>query len=54
LRGLLLADNGSKGSPMYIAGASDTPLSDALSGTFSLNKQITDLDVADSGTGTQD
>ena len=49
--GLLLADNGSKNSPMYITGASDMPLSDALSGPSSLIKQITtaDLEVADTG-----
>jgi hypothetical protein len=54
--GLLLADNGSKNSPMYITGASDMPLSDALSGPSSLIKQITtaDLEVADTGAVTQD
>jgi hypothetical protein len=54
--GLLLADNGSKGSPMYITGASDDALSNALSGPSSLIKQITtaDLEVADTGAVTQD
>jgi hypothetical protein len=54
--GLLLADNGSKGSPMYITGASDNALSNALSGPSSLIKQITtaDLEVADTGAVTQD
>jgi len=38
--GLLLADNGSKSSPMYITGAADTALSDALRET--LTKAVND------------
>jgi hypothetical protein len=54
--GLLLADNGSSSSPMYVTGASDTPLSDALSAGAGMIKQITtaDLEVADTGTPIQD
>jgi hypothetical protein len=54
--GLILADNGSKASPMYITGSSDTPLSNALSSGASMIKQITtsDLEVADTGPVTQD
>ena len=54
--GLILADNGSKASPMYITGGSDTALSNALSSGASQIKQITtaDLEVADTGPVTQD
>jgi hypothetical protein len=54
--GLILADNGSKASPMFITGSSDDPLSNALSSGASLIKQITtsDLEVADTGPVTQD
>ncbi len=54
--GLILADNGSSGSPMYITGASDAALSNALSSSSSLIKQITtaDLEVVDTGAVTQD
>jgi hypothetical protein len=54
--GLLLADNGSKSSPMYITGASNDALSNALSGGASIVKQITtsDLEVVDTGEPTQD
>jgi hypothetical protein len=54
--GLLLADNGSSHSPMYITGASDTALSNALSSSQSQVTQImaTDLEVVDTGPVTQD
>jgi hypothetical protein len=54
--GLLLADNGSKSSPMYITGASDSALSSALSSGASIVKMITtaDLEVVDTGEPTQD
>jgi hypothetical protein len=54
--GLLLADNGSSHSPMYVTGASDTALSDALSSCQSQLTQImaTDLEVVDTGSVTQD
>ena len=54
--GLILADNGSKASPMFITGSSDDALSSALSSGASLIKQITtaDLEVADTGPVTQD
>ena len=54
--GLMLADNGSKSSPMYITGAADSTLSDALSDGAGLVKQITtaDLEVVDTGEPTQD
>ncbi len=54
--GLLLADNGSSHSPMYITGASDAALSDALSSSQSQLTQITtdDLEVVDTGEPTQD
>ncbi len=54
--GLLLADNGSSGSPMFISASSDTALSNALSDPAYLIKQITtaDLEVVDTGPVTQD
>jgi hypothetical protein len=54
--GLLLADNGSAGSPMFITGASDDALSSALDSGASIVKQITtdDLEVVDTGEPTQD
>ena len=54
--GLLLADNGGKGSPMFITGSTDAALASALSDPAYLIKQITiaDLEVADTGPVTQD
>jgi hypothetical protein len=54
--GLLLADNGGQNTPMFIQGATDTALSNALSGPAYMIKQITtaDLEVADTGPVTQD
>ncbi|MGH7438862.1 MAG: hypothetical protein ACRENE_24510, partial [Polyangiaceae bacterium] len=54
--GLLLADNGSSHSPMYITGSSDPKLQSALSASQSEITQIlaTDLEVVDTGTVTQD
>jgi hypothetical protein len=54
--GLLLADNGSSQSPMFITGSSDTALSSALSSSQSQLTQIlaTDLEVVDTGPVTQD
>jgi hypothetical protein len=49
--GILLADNGGKDTPMFITGASDQPLQDALSSPAYLMKSITtaDLEVVDTG-----
>ncbi len=54
--GLLLADNGSSHSPMYITGTDDPMLQSALSSSQSQIQQImaTDLEVVDTGTPTQD
>jgi hypothetical protein len=54
--GLLLTDNGSSHSPMYITGSSDPALSSALSSSQSQITQIlaTDLEVVDTGPVTQD
>jgi hypothetical protein len=54
--GLLLADNGGSNSPMFITGASDKALSDALADPAYLIKQITtaDLEVVETGAVTQD
>jgi hypothetical protein len=54
--GLLLADNGGQGSPMFITGSTDAALASALSDPAYLIKQITiaDLEVADTGPVTQD
>jgi hypothetical protein len=54
--GLLLADNGGGGSPMFITGSTDTALGNALSGPAYLIKQITtaDLEVVETGSVTQD
>jgi hypothetical protein len=54
--GILLADNGGENTPMFITGASDPPLQDALSDPAYLIKSITtaDLEVADTGPVTQD
>ncbi len=54
--GIILADNGGRNSPMFITGASDQALQDALSDPAYLLKQITitDLEVVDTGPVTQD
>jgi hypothetical protein len=54
--GLLLADNGSSGTPMFISASSDMALNNALIGPAYMIKQITiaDLEVADTGPVTQD
>lgn len=54
--GLLLADNGSSHSPMYITGSADPQLQSALSSSQSEIQQIlaTDLEVVDTGSVTQD
>jgi hypothetical protein len=54
--GLLLADNGSSHSPMYITGSADPQLQSALSSSQSELTQIlaTDLEVVDTGPVTQD
>jgi hypothetical protein len=54
--GIILADNGGKNTPMFITGASDQPLQDALSDPAYLLKSITtaDLEVVDTGPVTQD
>ena len=54
--GLLLADNGSSHSPMYVTGSDDPQLQSALSASQSEITQImaTDLEVVDTGSVTQD
>jgi hypothetical protein len=54
--GLLLADNGGSGTPMFISGSTDMALYNALIGPAYLIKQVTtaDLEVADTGAVTQD
>jgi hypothetical protein len=54
--GLLLADNGGSGTPMFIGGSTDMALYNALIDPAYLIKQVTtaDLEVADTGAVTQD
>jgi len=54
--GIILADNGGKNTPMFITGASDQALQDALSDPAYLIKSITtsDLEVVDTGAVQQD
>jgi hypothetical protein len=54
--GIILADNGGKNTPMFITGASDQALQDALSDPAYLIKSITtsDLEVVDTGPVQQD
>jgi hypothetical protein len=53
--GLILADNGSSASPMYITGATDDALSNALSDQSKIEAITTsDLEVVDTGPVTQD
>jgi hypothetical protein len=53
--GLMLADNGSSNSPMYITGATDDALSNALGDQSKIEAiTTTDLEVVDTGPVTQD
>jgi hypothetical protein len=53
--GLLLADNGSSHSPMYITGSDDPQLSSAFSSQSQIQQILaTDLEVVDTGPVTQD
>ncbi len=54
--GLLLADNGGSGTPMFVGGTTDMALNNALIGPAYMIKQVTidDLEVADTGPVTQD
>jgi hypothetical protein len=54
--GLLLADNGGSGTPMFVGGSTDMALTSALADPAYMIKQVTidDLEVADTGPVTQD